>query len=306
MATGPVAQILFRTPICAVNSTDHLRVYTQDVFGNIRESLYESGWANGTIKNVIAQGKLNSPMSATSKELNEIRVYYLSNDNKLREMAYSANRGWYNGDLNDKNFTVAPYSKVAATFLPGSSNVLRVYVQSDDDTIQEYGYDGGSSGWQKMTNLGAALPGTELAATSFKASQLGIRVYLQDTSLQIFEKAYDDNQGWYTGGFSIPNAAPRATLSCCSFNASSSGVSLRIYYSTLANTILERAWDGSWYDGGFQQPCVPGSESAVINWGKGSDLQLRVYFQNGTKVTGVSEWCYSGGWVKGVSAIPPA
>jgi len=59
----------------------------------------------------------------------------------LKEIAYSAGRGWYAGDLNTRNYAVAPYSKVAATFLPGKGQVLRVYVQSTDNTIQEYGYD---------------------------------------------------------------------------------------------------------------------------------------------------------------------
>lgn len=60
------------TAIGAVNNADHLRVYTQDVLGNIRESLFEGGWVNGTSKNVIAQGKLGSPLAATSKALNEV------------------------------------------------------------------------------------------------------------------------------------------------------------------------------------------------------------------------------------------
>jgi hypothetical protein len=133
------------------------------------------------------------------------------------------------------------------------------------------------------------------------------RAYFQDTSLSIIEKAYDSNQGWYTGGFSIPKAQPRASLSVTDFNASSSGVSLRVYYGTADNKILEKAWDGSWTSGGFSQPSIPGSESAVITWGSGGGLQLRVYFQNGTHVTGVSEWCWgTGGWTKGVAAIPPA
>lgn len=307
MATGPVAQILFRTPICAVNSTSHLRVYTQDVFGNVRESLYEGGWANGTIKNVVAQGKISSPFAATSKELNEIRVYYISSDNYLQEAAYSASKGWYAGGLNAKKFVVAPYSKVSATFLPGTAAVLRVYVQSADNTIQEYGYDSDSAGWQKMTNLGEALPGTELATTSYKTSQLSIRTYFQSLNFTIIEKAYDASAGWYTGGFSIPSAQPRATLACTSFNASSSGISLRVYYGTASNHILEKGWDNNgWYDGGFKQPCIPGSECAVINWGSGGGLNLRVYFQNGTDVTGVSEWVWSGSWTKGVAAIPPA
>lgn len=68
-------------------------------------------------------------------------MFYISNDNHLKEIAYSAARGWYAGDLNARNYAVAPYSKVAATFLPGNGQVLRVYVQSPDNTIQEYGYD---------------------------------------------------------------------------------------------------------------------------------------------------------------------
>lgn len=64
--------------IAAVNSTDHLRVYFQDVQGNIRESLYESGWANGTINNVIATGKIGSPIAATSKELNAVTTPYIA------------------------------------------------------------------------------------------------------------------------------------------------------------------------------------------------------------------------------------
>ncbi len=179
MSTGPVEEILFRqfmiwllvtscltdlsvypgSAIAAVNSGDHLRVYTQDVQGNIRESSYEGKWSNGTIKNVIAKGKIGSPIAACSKALNEVgvpvrvryfclenlnhaqvRVYYVSVDNKLREHCYSANKGWYAGDLNSSNVAVAPYSKVAACFLAvGSDLELRVYCQSHDNSIQEYG-----------------------------------------------------------------------------------------------------------------------------------------------------------------------
>jgi len=308
MTTGPVEQILFRSAIAAVNSNDHLRVYSQDVYGNIRESLFESGWANGTIKNVIAQSKLDSPLAATSKDLQEIRVYYISTGNELREIAYSSGSGWYDGALNAKNFIVAPYSKIAATFLAvGSTLQLRVYVQSVDNSIQEYGYDNGTTGWQKMTNLGAALPGTSIATTSYKTSQLSIRTYFQASSSAVIEKAYDANQGWYNGGLTIPNAIPRTALAVTSFAATNSSISLRLYYGAPNDRILEKGWDSSsWYDGGFNQPSIPGSEVAVITWGSGSGLNLRVYFQNGTDVTGVSEWVWNGGWTAGVAAIPPA
>jgi len=308
MSTGPVEQILFRTAIAAVNSTSHLRVYTQDVTGSIRESLYEGKWANGTAQNVIAQAKLGSPIAATSKELNNIRVYYVSTDNKLKESCYDSGKGWYDGDLNNKNFVVAPYSKVAASFLAaGSGLVLRVYAQLPDNTIQEFGYDNGSSGWQKMTNLGPALTGSEIASTSYKTSQLSIRVYFQATNLNLVEQCYDGSN-WYKGAFSVPNAIPRTSLAATSFAATSNSISLRVYYGAPNDRILEQAYDGSkgWYTGGFSQPSIPGSEVAVINWGSGSGLNLRVYFENGTDVTGVSEWVWNGSWTAGVAAIPPA
>lgn len=111
----------------------------------------------------------------------------------------------------------------------------------------------------------------------------------------------------YTGALSF-HVPPRAALSAVSFNATHSSISLRVYYAT-ASAILEKAFDasGSWYDGNFKQDTIPGSDSAVIDWGSGSSLEIRIYFQNGTAVTGVSEWAYTrGGWTKGVNAIPPA
>lgn len=154
MANPPASQ---GTCIGAVNDSSHLRVYTQDCQGGIRESVYEGKWSNGTIENVIVQGKIGSPVAACSKGLDEvgitvsiftlagkaesyqIRLYYISNENKLREHCYSAKKGWYAGALNASNFAVAPYSKVAACFLAVADLELRVYCQSPDNTIQEYG-----------------------------------------------------------------------------------------------------------------------------------------------------------------------
>jgi hypothetical protein len=58
------------TGIAAVNETNHLRVYTQDCQGGIRESIYEGKWSNG--KNVIVQGKIGSPLAACSQGLEEV------------------------------------------------------------------------------------------------------------------------------------------------------------------------------------------------------------------------------------------
>jgi hypothetical protein len=62
------------TGIAAVNESNHLRVYTQDCQGGIRESMYEGKWSNGTIKNVIVQDKIGSALAACSKALNEVQI----------------------------------------------------------------------------------------------------------------------------------------------------------------------------------------------------------------------------------------
>jgi len=153
-----------------------------------------------------------------------------------------------------------------------------------------------------MTNLGGAFPGTHIATTSWSGSApLSIRTYFQTTDLTLVEKAWDGS--WYTGALSVPNAPPRCSIAAINFNASKSGVSLRIYYAAANNVILEKAFDGSWYDGGFKQASIPGSKVAAIAW---SGPEIRVYFQNGTQDSAISEWVYSNGWSQGRSALPPA
>ncbi|KAL5323176.1 hypothetical protein ACEPPN_007706 [Leptodophora sp. 'Broadleaf-Isolate-01'] len=310
MSSVPVEQIAFRTAIAAVNSADHLRVYSQDVLGGIRESSYEGGWSGGV--NVLSTAKRDSPMAAAFKGLEKIRLYSMSSDNKLREFAYDSNAGWYDGAINKSNFQLAPYSQIAATaLLPKQEFTLRVYVQIPDKTIQEYGYDNSSSGWQKMSNLGPALAGTSIAATSYGGSTgLSIRVYFQKPDRSITELCHDSQTTWYTGSLSIPasSTTPRASLACTKFNDTKSGISLRVYYSSPNNSILEKGFDGNgWYDGGFEQKTIPGSKVSAISWQNGGEIQIRIYFQKGEHVTAVSEWVWDGaGWTAGVAALPPA
>jgi hypothetical protein len=133
------------------------------------------------------------------------------------------------------------------------------------------------------------------------------RTYYQDPASALIEKAYDASTGWFLGAFSVPSALPRTCLSCCCFGVTNSAVSIRVYYEGANNRLLEKGYDGgNWYDGAFNQPCIPGTESAVIFWSGSAGVSLRVYFQNGTEVSGVSEWMWNGKWAQGVKAIPPA
>jgi hypothetical protein len=88
-----------------------------------------------------------------------------------------------------------------------------------------------------------------------------------------------------------------------SWGESGSSLGIRVYYATQDNVIKEKGWDGSggWYDGGFQQRSIPGSRIAAIPL-----PVLRVYLQNGTEVSGITEYAWNSGWVVGQAVLPPA
>ncbi|KAK0713649.1 fucose-specific lectin [Lasiosphaeria miniovina] len=296
-----VTEILIRTGLAAVRKDAHIRVYETAVDGGIREVQYEGGWGGGKANNTIAVGKIGTPVAATSLGLENIRVYYIGADNKLKEHAYDAGKGWYNGNLSSAGFDVAPYSGVSAVFLGGRA-VLRVYAQIANNTIQEYVCINGK-GWSQGSNLGAALPGTQIAATSWGTSSIHIRVYFQGTNLNVVERGWDGS-GWYTGGLSFSSKVVRTALGVTSWGDSGSGLGIRLYYGAADNYIKEKAWDGNggWYDGGFSQPTIPASNVAAIPL----DI-LRVYLQNGTDGTAVTEFAWgNSGWVSGYKALPPA
>jgi len=296
-----VNEIIIRSAVAAVNKDAHIRVYETDVNGSIREAQYEGSWTGGTSNNIVATGKIGTPVAATSLGLDHIRVYYIGTDNKLKEGTYDSGKGWSNGGLSQAGFAVAPYSNVAAVYLGGESR-LRVYGQTSDNTIQEWVYDNNSNGWTVGSNLGPALPGTQIAATSWGTSPVHIRVYAQDSNLNIFEKAWDGN--WYTGGLSFSNPVTRASLGVTSWGDSGSSLGIRVYYAAPGDVIKEKGWDGNsgWYDGGFSQASIPGSNVCAIPLNV-----LRVYLQNGTQDSAVTEIAWiNGGWVVGNPALPPA
>ncbi|KAK8926908.1 Fucose-specific lectin [Metarhizium anisopliae] len=128
-------------------------------------------------------------------------------------------------------------------------------------------------------------------------------VYMQDTNLNIVEKVYDGSR-WQTGGLHVKDATPRAALGVTSW-MEHNNVSIRLYYGSGSpgNVIKEKGWDHStgWYDGDFAQGSIPASHVAAI-----PKPVLRVYIQNGTKFTAVTEFAWEGSWKVGQQALPPA
>ncbi|KAJ6019592.1 hypothetical protein N7522_001659 [Penicillium canescens] len=301
-------EIVFRTSIAACNSGDHLRVYMQDVQGKIRETVYENGWSNGTEKNVIASAKLLSPLACTSKELEKIRVFYLSSENTVKEIAYDKSEGWFEGSIGKKRYITAPYSSLAVCYLmKGSDMEMRVYCQLTDNTIQEFGIKDESWGWQKMSNLGPAMPGTEIACTAFKSPHVGIRVYFQHMEYGLIEKCHDGPRGWYDGWMKFPKMQPRTSIACTSYGSGSDIMGIHFFY-TSADMVLEMVYDGkSWREGQFHADCIPGTEVACISWVSGSRPEIRIYLQAGHEVSAISEFAWTHGtWKSEERALPPA
>ena len=81
------------------------------------------------------------------------------------------------------DIAVASYSQMASCMLPGEQPRERIYVQLENDTIQEYYWDckflcqsvgpetnrkiDGQVGFTAGANMGEALPGTAIAVTAF-------------------------------------------------------------------------------------------------------------------------------------------
>lgn len=132
-----VNEISIRTAVAAVRRGSSIRVYMTAVDGGIREAQYEGNWTGGTSRNVIATGKIGTPVAATNIGFDHIRLFYVTPGNTLGEACWDG-QGWYTGDLTKKNFAVAPYSGVSAVFIGKGQLVLRVYAQVANNSIQEF------------------------------------------------------------------------------------------------------------------------------------------------------------------------
>ncbi|KAF4156948.1 hypothetical protein CNMCM6069_006244 [Aspergillus lentulus] len=264
--------LLIGTRVPAVNSTNRLLVYFQDVYDSIPESLYEGSRANGTEKNVIGKAKLGSPVAATSKELN--------NGTPTRSLPTTL-------EADDTTAAWAvpssklPYSGIAAVFLAGTDAFqLRSYVQKSDNTIQEYMWNG--NGWEEGTNLGTASPvlvseppPSAILTTMAQASEIH-RIWFQTDDLRRVQRAYDPHKGWYPNLSAIfDKAPPRTAIAATSFGAGNSSIYMRIFLSTWT-TLSGRSAGTTARAITTSQPSLQRGSFA----NNGPDLGL--YFQNGT------------------------
>jgi hypothetical protein len=123
-----------------------------------------------------------------------MHVFYIGEGNVVRQVYRDSKGKWCEGDLDRENIRVAPYAMMCACFVEGSNRSMRVYVQMQDNSIQEFGFEGELSllfrwhgmevngdvldsrrGWVKMANVCNALPGTGLACVAMPGRDMCIR-----------------------------------------------------------------------------------------------------------------------------------
>ncbi|EAW17310.1 fucose-specific lectin FleA [Aspergillus fischeri NRRL 181] len=307
MSTTGAQQVLFRTGIAAVNSINRLRFYFQDVYGSIRESLYEGSWANGTENNVIGKAKLGSPVAATSKELN--------NETPSRSLpttpeADGTTAGWaVQSSKLHPTLALLPCSWREQMHCNCGSTPRSQITQSRSIC-------GTATAGRRAPTWEVRSPALVSEPPSFRYTDYNgpsIRIWFQTDDLKLVQRAYDPRKGWYPNLHTIfDKAPPRTAIAATSFGAGNSSIYMRIYFVNSDNTIWQVCWDHGkgYHDTRTITPVIQGSEVAIISWGSfannGPDLHL--YFQNGTYVSAVSEWVWTQahGSQLGKNALPPA
>ncbi|KAL7265850.1 hypothetical protein RUND412_011622 [Rhizina undulata] len=291
--------ILNRTTLASTKFTDgnglHLRVYYQDINGNIKESFWDqgTGW-NLRGNGLVVKAKLNSPIAVVSwASGTQIRVYYLNDQNRVSEKVYSGGAAgqWTDGGLNSRNLQAAPYSQLAASQIgEGADLRIHVYFQDASNKIQEEIW---ASGWSKGSNtLPTALIGSSLASFALAASPGRWWLYYQDTSLKLKEVLFV-NGSYAAGGYNPTGTfRPGASISAVAWGSTE----IRVFAVNEDNELLQTAYQGNKWTGTVTlTTTVTDSGVAAIQW---PNVQIRVYHQR--TAINLKEWSWNGSaWVSG-------
>ncbi|KAL7268053.1 hypothetical protein RUND412_009337 [Rhizina undulata] len=291
--------ILNRTTLASTKFTDgngfHLRVYYQDINGNIKESFWDqgTGW-NLRSNGLVVKAKLNSPIAVVSwASGTQIRVYYLNEQDRVCEKLYSGGAAWTDGGLNSYNLQAAPYSQLAAAQIgEGSDLRIHIYYQDATQKIREFIWN---SGWAEGSKtLPTALIGTSLSSCALASSPGRWWLYYQDTNLKLKEVYYSTADGKFMNGGYSPTGTfrPGASISVVAWD----NIQLRVYAINEKNELIETAYQGNqWAGTKTLTTTVTDSGVAAIQW---PNVQIRVYHQR--SAINLKEWAWNGSaWVPG-------
>jgi hypothetical protein len=298
------------------NNGTELRVYTQDIQGNIREARYseETGWSGGTSKDIIVKAKPNSSMAAISRSLyvlgyyycDEIRLYYISPDNILREYGIDTyQKTWGAKGLDDLNIEVSPVSRLAAIKSSAwNTGDTSVFYQRPDGYIGNIYYNAQlpvpdpkfPPGWVDKGRVGhKPLFGTGLAAAPFSTGRSETsynQLFYQLPNGQLEETDIDWVGGCtYVALPETSNAAAATNISAMEIVPSSPPWNTRLHYLDKRNNVVELVCTNyEWSAPRFAGKCLPVPASDISTMGVKDADDLRLYVQDDNNVIQEFVW----------------
>jgi len=289
-----------------IGGAPHLRVYTQDLDGNIRESRWDGSWLGGTNKEIIAKAKPYSALACFNfNDGKSIRVYYINADNMVQETCQDNFGNWYPGALNGAKIKVHPASRLTAIGVTWDIHQITLYHARPDGALGEIRYD--NSNWVAGLPIGAKpIVGTGVAALRFKEnSGGGIRCYYQLANGQLAEAGIDQGASWFAQGAFTSTSGPPATNFAAYSNGTPQLIRFQVYWLNQQNILTLKRFENGWLN--EEHPAnvtaTPGSGVAVCSAFNADSM--RVYVQDGA-TNQIQEYVREGAtaaWTKG-SIIP--
>lgn len=251
-----------------------IRVYTQDISGVIHEGIFQesSGWSNGTR---LFQAKLGTPIAVAVAvdALRVIHIYYLTRSNSLNELIFDTGE-WTRGDLGSYGFNVSPSTDICAQM---RNQMILVYAQLADNTIQEYTYN--ESKWSQTRNFGLALFKTGIAVIGDELT----RLYYQSVTGDLIEKI-NRNSEWEDGTFNYIDARPGTSITAVSWNDCT-----LVFHIRRGNYLVQSLGaEGGWTHTCLGKPVLGWSRLASLS----SNSTIKIYLQDEEGRNSITEIIY--------------
>ncbi|OTA62889.1 hypothetical protein K449DRAFT_48218 [Hypoxylon sp. EC38] len=214
-----------------------------------------------------------------------IQVYYLDEDNFIRERSWDPIQEWTDGPLDKCKIKAASFSQLTATSW-GNGNII-LYYQDEDGTVRILHGWIPRSEWRRGPRLRAVPIGSPLAATNFE--HLGnreLRLYCKFEDSKFGELCCDrvedeerEKSDYYEGGYA-PDAASDAFIAATS--SKQADLEMFIYHSSKVDGIVENKYSGGRVES--HSPVGTGEPTGPISTLRSGNGSVLVYFIEGNKL----------------------
>ncbi|RPB04551.1 hypothetical protein L873DRAFT_1786331 [Choiromyces venosus 120613-1] len=198
------------TALAAVNWENDTRAYYQNGDGKVVQSYCGGGEPCSPAQNpIITDAKYFSSLESVGRveSNNSIHIFYLSQDNTLREKVLNRNSASpIDGPLSTFNTKVHSDSDISATF---SNGEIKLYYQDATSLhIQEL-ICTPTAGWTNGSRLLPAAPGSSIAAAAWNND---LRVYFINSSSLLVQQKWSSSGGWSEGTTTDRELDPKSAL----------------------------------------------------------------------------------------------